>query len=277
MENREQSRFSLSIKYRQAADRISSGLVPAGATINRLLGDEYWVCYKAYLEEKADNENWDDSQREEIKKTIPELWAESFRRGLKYYDVNPDIYAATIDGVISDSADTTQEIQSALGEVALNNSSGLHPSSLVLCGNFGTGKSGAMIATLREILKLRMAANSQYPNWRYVRYGDFSRQILSLIYDEHYQIGAIPFSQTPILLIDDLMYSTDKTGKTEQAVFEVIDYRVSRKLSTFVSTNIPPTMLRAKSEWEQWGAMMDRLCDSRYSRIINLSGESRRK
>lgn len=271
-----QLKSELAARYRDAHNRAtdSEGLLPISATVGKLLGKDYLPCYKAFLDEKAEVEGWDAVITQPEKPVTETQWS-AWRKALALYDVNPDVRGATIAGV-DPNLSGASGIET-LRQIAENIAAGLQPASLVCCGNFGTGKTGAMIAVMHRVFELRVGTLQGIPEWRYVRYGDFSREILRVLYDEHKPIGELSFSTKPILLIDDVMYSTDRTGKTEQAVFEVIDYRVSRKLSTLISTNIPPSQLRVKSEWEQWGATVDRLCDSRYSGIVNFAGESRRK
>lgn len=158
------------------------------------------------------------------------------------------------------------------------------PSSLLLSGTVGTGKT----AYLSILVKQRFIAWSGFSRGKaYILPSAYATSCILLNHQEvidifnqqfeetieHFEFDIDDIKNIPILMIDD-MCNAKETEYNIGKLWDLIDYRWSRKLTTWITTNISGEELKVRPGYER---IFSRLSDKSWIRYAQIKSEDRRK
>ena len=206
-------------------------------------------------------------------------------------------------GEINQLTDTDRKLFRDTVRETIGDLTGTEPRGLFLAGSVGIGKTAALYVILKHWLwAWSQACPLVEIQVQFLGYGkecvqrEFERWVFSAadyavlthgrmvdILREHAaarkenpNLGQIPeILLRRCLFIDDLARGyDDRSGWHVSMQFEVFNHRWEHHLPTFVTTNKNPDELRS---WDDWEAIVDRLCDPNWNRKLHIEGTSRRK
>lgn len=152
-----------------------------------------------------------------------------------------------------------------------------NPTSIFLCGGYGTGKTFFAFSMLREVFK--RCPRKLWP--RYFTSPELDSRLLKSLKSEdgdEYEIKHI--SEQDILFIDDIGRET-KSDRLKRQYFEILNYRYVNELPTILTSNLSLEKLgdvidgAIASRLQEWQIIEFNGCDLR--KQSNLSSECLKK
>ncbi len=175
-----------------------------------------------------------------------------------------------------------------------------HPLSLLVIGQFGTGKTHILHAIMRHLSRLlwpefemrfpvkakagtsdtiRTFAFCMMEEVALITHHELVRMLRSSVGQEQDVYFDRAIRETPaghqIVLLDDLGWGyDDKGGFNLSLLNEYFDWRWRRRLATIVTSN---KTLKELNEWEGWERIVDRFADEEWMKVVPLTGRSKRR
>jgi IstB-like ATP binding protein len=140
-----------------------------------------------------------------------------------------------------------------------------HPGStpwLYLFGTVGTGKTWAVIAALREAVKVPRTVV-----WEFVTFS----ALLESRRPKPDQVDSCRYERCDLLVIDDLSMVKSNSEWAIEELWRVIDYRRRNDLTTILTGNLPPANLSAEFN-EQIMSRIAQACI-----VVSMVGDDRRR
>lgn len=177
----------------------------------------------------------------------------------------------------------------------------LEPLSLLLIGQYGTGKTYVLHAMVRHLsrlmwpsfqafhaenLKIRSAVSmmetyalSMMRDVALITHYELVRMLRSSIGQDQDCFFDRSIKDTPagrrVVFIDDVGRGyDDKGGFNLSLLDEYFDWRWRRRLATIVTSN---KTIKELNDWEGWGRIVDRFADEKWMKVVPLTGKSKRR
>ena len=133
-------------------------------------------------------------------------------------------------------------------------------------GNIGVGKT-TLLTSIARILTIFLTAEL-----RYITMPRLVRLITSIDFDDKHQIAKL--ENCDILFIDDLGIEKCTTDNQEAVIRDFFSYRYGNGLVNIIAGNIDIRTQQKKNSFNR--QMADYLNDSKYYKIVEMSGKSKR-
>lgn len=243
-------------------ENITKAYLPDGEKIINFVESD-GMCFECYNKKEAYEEHL--RQQEEWKKAKIERMKKMFNEDSL---MNPKLQAATFENYIPTSAELakSKEIMKRYAD----NFSKENPVSLLLIGNYGTGKSHLSVAATKQLAERGMSC-------LFISTPKLMTKIRSTYnkgseYTEDQIITQL--SQVDCLVLDDIGAESTKQGDGNQhtwatsKIFEIIDNRIGKH--TIFTSNYEPKELQERLGGRNFSRMMESV------HVIKMYGEDYR-